>query len=66
MAAHQQMDPSETGYFDCDRTTSGSAYHERMVQRDTRRRTIIIVAVLLALILAICCAVVASQAGSVG
>ena len=66
MATHQEMDPSETGYFDCDRTTSGSAYHERMVQRNTRRRTIVAVAVLLAVILAICCAVVASQGGSVG
>ncbi len=61
MASHPEWDPGTTGFFDYDRTSSGSAYHERMVERRARRRLIVLVAVILAVILAIGCAVVATS-----
>lgn len=59
MFSRETRDPSTTGFFDCDRTSSGSTYHERMVRRRTRTRSIVIVSVVLALVLAAACAVVA-------
>ncbi len=61
MAAHPEWDPGTTGFFDYDRTSSGSSYHERMVERRARRRLIIVVAVVLAVALAVVCALVATS-----
>lgn len=48
-------DPSTTGFFDYDRTSSGSTYHERMLRRKTRSRLIVAVSVVLAVAIALVC-----------
>ncbi len=56
MFPRDSRDPSKTGFFDYDRTSSGSTYHERMVRRQTRSRSIVALSVVLAVALAIACA----------
>ena len=45
MFSRDSRDPSKTGFFDYDRTSSGSTYHERMVRRQTRSRSIVALAI---------------------
>ena len=59
MFSREFRDPSTTGFFDYDRTSSGSSYHERMVRRRTRARSIVAVAVVLAVVMALACAFLA-------
>lgn len=65
MPAHSEWDPGKTGFYDFDRTTSGSAYHERMVRRTTRRRAIIVMAVTLGVVLAVVCGIVVAGGSSI-
>lgn len=51
--------PSTTGFFDYDRTSSGSTYHERMLRRKARSRLIVAVSVVLAAAIALVCVFVA-------
>lgn len=59
MSFKDMGDPSATGFFDYDRTSSGSTYHERMVRRASRTRMIVAIAVVLAIVLAAVCAIAA-------
>lgn len=48
-------DPGTTGFYDYDRTSSGSTYHERMVRRRIRKRSVIGLAVVAALVVVLVC-----------
>lgn len=65
MPAHSEWDPGKTGFYDFDRMTSGSSYHERMVRRTSRRRAVIVVAVALGVALAVICGIVVAGGSSV-
>lgn len=59
MFSREFRDPSTTGFFDCDRTSSGSSYHDRMVRRRTRARSMVAVAVVFAVAMTLACAFLA-------
>lgn len=48
-------DPGTTGFYDCDRTTSGSTYHERMVRGRMRSWYVLTAAVVAAIVVVLAC-----------